>query len=133
MSGSGSGYTLGSWRAVDKNEEVSDAKRDLCGTLWYEKEPGLANPCGLRKKRTVRGGLAAGEGLEEVGLLASTMASTPHRLHISGLAPTTKPADLVSRFTSFGTIVGGENAVGGLGLDANGSCRAPQEGAKAGD
>lgn len=39
------------------------------------------------------------------------------RLHISGLAPTTKPADLISRLTSFGTVVGD---VGGLGLDANG-------------
>ncbi|KAK4701535.1 nucleolar protein 8, partial [Phenoliferia sp. Uapishka_3] len=44
----------------------------------------------------------------------------PFRLHISGLAPTTKPKDLVSRFTSFGTIVGGDEGVGGLGVDANG-------------
>ncbi|KAL8292785.1 hypothetical protein RQP46_001397 [Phenoliferia psychrophenolica] len=48
------------------------------------------------------------------------METTPFRLHISGLAPTTKPADLVSRFTSFGSIVDGENGVGGLGTDANG-------------
>ncbi|KAI5478461.1 nucleolar protein 8 [Pseudohyphozyma bogoriensis] len=43
-----------------------------------------------------------------------------HRLHLSGLAPSIKPLELVNRFSSFGTIVGGEAGVSGLGVDGNG-------------
>ncbi len=47
--------------------------------------------------------------------------SKVRRVHLSGLAPTITPKDLVERFSSFGNgVVGGTDAVGGLGLDANG-------------
>jgi len=43
------------------------------------------------------------------------------RVHLSGLAPTVSAKDLVDRFASFGNgVVGGTDAVGGLGLDGNG-------------
>ena len=42
-------------------------------------------------------------------------------MHLSGLAPTVSAKDLVDRFASFGNgVVGGTDAVGGLGLDGNG-------------
>ncbi|KAM0752184.1 hypothetical protein T439DRAFT_324255 [Meredithblackwellia eburnea MCA 4105] len=54
---------------------------------------------------------------------ALTTETTSFRLHISGLAPTTSKKDLIARFSSFGLVPGGEDAVGGLGVDANGTPR----------
>lgn len=43
------------------------------------------------------------------------------RVHLSGLAPTISAKDLVDRFSTFGNgVLGGTEAVGGLGLDGNG-------------
>ncbi|CEQ40730.1 SPOSA6832_02368 [Sporobolomyces salmonicolor] len=42
------------------------------------------------------------------------------RIHIGGLAPSVTAKDLVHRFSSFGSIVGGENGVDGLGTSESG-------------
>ncbi|GAA6049306.1 hypothetical protein JCM3770_005932 [Rhodotorula araucariae] len=42
------------------------------------------------------------------------------RVHVGGLAPSVQPKDLVQRFSSFGTVLGGENGVHGLGKTATG-------------
>lgn len=52
---------------------------------------------------------------------APTGEVTPRRLHISGIHSSVKPLELINRFSSFGTILGGEDGVAGLGLDANGT------------
>jgi hypothetical protein len=47
--------------------------------------------------------------------------SKVRRIHLSGLAPSVTAKDLVDRFSGFGNgVVGGTDAVGGLGLHANG-------------
>ncbi|BGP18667.1 hypothetical protein JCM10213v2_006733 [Rhodosporidiobolus nylandii] len=53
---------------------------------------------------------------------AKPLSSEPvsKRLHIGGLAPSVTPKDLVQRFSSFGTVAGGEKGVDGLGTSANG-------------
>jgi hypothetical protein len=43
------------------------------------------------------------------------------RIHIGGLAPSVTPKDLVQRFSSFGTVKGGEQGVDGLGKSENGT------------
>jgi hypothetical protein len=43
------------------------------------------------------------------------------RIHIGGLAPSVTPRDLVQRFSSFGTVKGGEQGVDGLGKSENGT------------
>lgn len=50
----------------------------------------------------------------------AAVETSHHRLHISGIHHSTKASELVQRFSSFGTIVGGEAGVGGLGVDGNG-------------
>ncbi|BGP26609.1 nucleolar protein 8 [Rhodotorula toruloides] len=42
-------------------------------------------------------------------------APVTKRVHVGGLAPSVSPRDLVQRFSSFGTVVGGEKGVDGLG------------------
>ncbi|BGP42331.1 hypothetical protein JCM10449v2_006336 [Rhodotorula kratochvilovae] len=42
------------------------------------------------------------------------------RIHVGGLAPSVQPKDLVQRFSSFGTVIGGENGVTGLGTTDTG-------------
>ena len=52
--------------------------------------------------------------------LAVSDKPVTQRLHLSGLAPSVTAAELASRFSSFGTVVGGSDGVSGLGKDANG-------------
>ncbi|KPV73524.1 uncharacterized protein RHOBADRAFT_45486 [Rhodotorula graminis WP1] len=42
-------------------------------------------------------------------------APVTKRIHVGNLAPSVQPKDLVQRFASFGTVVGGEQGVSGLG------------------
>ncbi|GAA5901151.1 hypothetical protein JCM5296_006284 [Sporobolomyces johnsonii] len=42
------------------------------------------------------------------------------RIHVGGLAPSVTAKDLVHRFSSFGSIVGGEKGVDGLGMSESG-------------
>ncbi|GJN92347.1 hypothetical protein Rhopal_005377-T1 [Rhodotorula paludigena] len=47
-------------------------------------------------------------------------APTTKRIHVGGLAPSVSPKDLVQRFSSFGSVVGGAAGVEGLGTTETG-------------
>ncbi|BGP02211.1 hypothetical protein RTG_02402 [Rhodotorula toruloides ATCC 204091] len=51
---------------------------------------------------------------------ALSTAPVTKRVHVGGLAPSVSPKDLVQRFSSFGTVVGGEKGVEGLGKTETG-------------
>lgn len=51
---------------------------------------------------------------------ALSTAPVTKRVHVGGLAPSVSPKDLVQRFSSFGTVVGGETGVEGLGKTETG-------------
>ncbi|GAA5915737.1 hypothetical protein JCM6882_003840 [Rhodosporidiobolus microsporus] len=46
--------------------------------------------------------------------------SVTKRIHVGGLAPSVTAKELVQRFSSFGSVIGGEQAVDGLGKHDNG-------------
>lgn len=48
---------------------------------------------------------------------------TVKRVHVGNLAPSVTPKDLVQRFSSFGTVVNGEQGVQGLGKTDTGAFR----------
>lgn len=52
---------------------------------------------------------------------ALSTAPVTKRVHVGGLAPSVSPKDLVQRFSSFGTVVGGEKGVEGLGKTETGA------------
>ncbi|GAA5842050.1 hypothetical protein JCM9279_002768 [Rhodotorula babjevae] len=56
---------------------------------------------------------------------AAPLSTAPvtKRIHVGNLAPSVQPKDLVQRFASFGTVVGGEQGVSGLGKTDTGLAR----------